>query len=156
LTLTQSERPLERQPVDLFVLCGDLVDLLAPLAAAKGLELSADGEPVIVLGDAMMLERAITNLIGNAIKFTDHGEVRVQVSRLEREAKIELIDTGVGMDAQMLERVFEPFERGGETRREGSGLGLAVVKAVIEAHGGHVRLEGQIGVGTKASVLLPR
>jgi signal transduction histidine kinase len=126
------------------------------LAAAKGLELSADGEPVIVLGDAIMLERAITNLIGNAIKFTDHGEVRVQVSRLEREAEIDVIDTGVGMSTQMLERVFEPFERGGETRREGSGLGLAVVKAVIEAHGGHVTLEGQIGVGTKASVLLPR
>jgi signal transduction histidine kinase len=156
LTLTQSERPLERHTVDLFVLCGDIVDLLAPLAAVKGLELSADGEPVIVLGDATMFERAFTNLIGNAIKFTDHGKVRVQVSRLEREAKIEVIDTGVGMGAQMLERVFEPFERGGETCREGSGLGLAVVKAVIEAHGGQVVLESELALGTKAIVTLPR
>jgi signal transduction histidine kinase len=156
LTLTQSERTLERQPVDLFVLCGDVVDLLAPLAAAKGLELSADGQPVTVLGDAMMLERAFTNLIGNAIKFTDHGEVRVQISRLEHQAKIEVIDTGVGMSTQVLERVFEPFERGGETLREGSGLGLAVVKAVIEAHGGQVVLESELTLGTKALVTLPR
>jgi signal transduction histidine kinase len=156
LTLTQSERSLERHSVDLFVLCGDVVDLLAPLAAAKGLELSLDGAPVVVLGDAMMLERALTNLIGNAIKFTDHGEVRVQISRLEHEAKIEVIDTGAGINPEILERIFEPFERGGETQREGSGLGLAVVKAVIEAHGGRVRLESETGFGTKAIMILLR
>ena len=156
LTLTQSERSLERHSVDLFVLCADVVDLLAPLAAAKGLELSLDGAPVAVLGDAMMLERALTNLIGNAIKFTDHGEVRVQISRLEHEAKIEVIDTGAGINPEILERIFEPFERGGQTQREGSGLGLAVVKAVIEAHGGDVKLESELGGGTTASVILPR
>ena len=156
LTLTQSERSLERHSVDLFILCGDVVDLLAPLAAAKGLELNLDGAPVAVLGDAMMLERALTNLIGNAIKFTDHGEVRVQISRLGHEAKIEVIDTGAGMNAEILERIFEPFERGGQTQREGSGLGLAVVKAVIEAHGGHVKLESEFEIGTKAIVTLPR
>ena len=156
LTLTQSERALGRYSVDLFVLCGDIVDLLAPLAAAKGLELSLDGRPVAVLGDAMMLERVITNLIGNAIKFTDHGEVRVQISALEHQVKIEVTDTGAGINAEIIGRLFEPFERGGQTQREGSGLGLAVVKAVIEAHAGSVKLESEVGVGTTASVILPR
>ena len=167
LTLSHAERTGSatlKLSIDLLALAGDVADRLAPLAASKGLELFTDGEPVSVHGDRMALEQAISNLISNAINFSDTGEISVRVSlrdsmrnsMRERQAVLEITDPGIGMEAAVLERVFEPFERGGETRREGSGLGLAVVKAVIEAHGGNVWLESEVGHGTKATILLPR
>ncbi len=157
LTLTQTDRGLELRELNLFALAAEVTDRFAPLAAAKGLDLGLDGEPVMVRGDSVTLERALENLIGNAIKFTDAGEIRVCVSADARQARLEVTDTGGGVDPKLIERVFEPFERAGETRREGSGLGLAVVKAVVDAHGGSVKLENaQAETGAVVTLNLPR
>jgi len=156
LTLSQTERGLELRDVDMFNVAANVVDRIASLAAQKGLEISLDGHPAPAHGDAVALERAVENLIGNAIKFTDSGAVRVTVGSEGNRVQLEVIDTGIGMDADLLETVFAAFERGTETRREGSGLGLAVVKSVVDAHGGTVTLHQNAPHGVRAVVSLPR
>ena len=156
LTLSHIERGLDKRNVDMFQIAANVVDRNASLAAHKGLEISLDGHPAITHGDAVALERAIENLIGNAIKFTDSGAVRVTVGTHGDRVQLEVIDSGIGMNADLLETVFEAFERGTQTRREGSGLGLAVVKSVIDAHDGTVRLHQNAPHGIRAVVSLPR
>ena len=156
LTLSQTERGLEGRSVDVFEIAANVVDRNASLAAAKGLEISLDGHPASTHGDAVALERAIENLIGNAIKFTDSGAVRVTVEIHGDRVQLEVTDSGIGMNADLLETVFAAFERGTQTRREGSGLGLAVVKSVIDAHDGTVRLHQNAPHGIRAVVSLPR
>ena len=156
LTLSQIERGLEGRAVDVFEIAANVVDRIASLAAAKGLEISLDGHPALTLGDQVALERAIENLIGNAIKFTDSGAVRVTIGIHGDRVQLEVIDSGIGMNPDLLGTVFAAFERGTETRREGSGLGLAVVKSVIDAHGGTVTLHQNAPHGIRAVVSLPR
>jgi signal transduction histidine kinase len=155
LTLSHTERGLELRPVDAFEIASSVVDRLASLAARKALEISLDGAPATVRGDAVALERALENLVGNAIKYTDAGEVRVNVGHDDKHVTLEVTDTGPGMPPELLETIFEPFERG-DTRREGSGLGLAVVKGVMDAHGGAVALETKPEGGLRAVLSLPR
>jgi signal transduction histidine kinase len=155
LTLVHTERGLELRAVDAFQVASSVVDRLASLAARKGLEIGLDGEPATVRADPVALERAVENLVGNAIKFTDAGEVRVTVSGNDQSVRLEVADTGPGMPAELLETLFEPFERG-DPRREGSGLGLAVVKSVMDAHGGTVALMVRPEGGVRAVLTLPR
>ena len=153
LSLTQAERGFERVRVDLLEVASDVVDRLAPLAASKNLEISVDGQPALVIGDPILLTRAIENLIGNAIKFTHQGEVRVTTRTNPNNVFLEVQDAGPGIPSDALERVLEPFHREDHSRNEGSGLGLAVVRAVVEAHGGQLQLESQVGQGTTARLL---
>jgi signal transduction histidine kinase len=101
----------------------------------------------------------LTNLIGNALKFTPRGgSVRVVLSPRNRGARIQVIDTGVGIDAAELPKIFDRFYRGSranEARGSGSGLGLAIVRSVVEMHGGRVMVESQIGTGSTFTVTLP-
>jgi signal transduction histidine kinase len=159
LALTRSERNLERVRLDLLKLASEVVDRLAPLAAEKGLEIDVDGQPALIFGDPVLLARMIENLIGNAIKFTDHGEVRVHVRTEANEVLLEVTDSGRGIPPLALERVLEPFHREAGANSEGSGLGLAVVKSVVEAHGGRLQLENRTDQGepsgTRVRVWLP-
>ncbi len=147
LTLSQTERDLKLQALDLTDLASEVTDRLMPLAASKNLELSIDGEPAKLLGDRLMLERALENILGNALKFTDSGEVRVLVGAQDQKVILSVTDTGIGMNNSDLELVFEAFHRG-NSRLEGSGLGLAVVKAVMEAHHGQVQISSEPNIGT--------
>lgn len=155
LALTQAEREMGRTTINLFELASDVVDRLAPLAATKQLEISVDGEPVSVSGDPLLLSRAIENLVGNAIKFTSQGAVRVRVRSDGQAALLEVTDSGVGIAPEALGQVFEPFHRAIGQHLEGSGLGLAVVQAVVQAHGGTLDLHSQPGQGTRAQLRLP-
>lgn len=156
LALTQAERGFDRVRTDLLELASDVADRLAPLAAAKNLGIAVDGEAGIVMGDPLLLTRAIENLVANAIKFSDAGEVRLTARAGDDTVTLEVGDTGPGIAADALERVLEPFHREPRSRVEGSGLGLAVVRAVTEAHGGRLTLQSTPGQGTTASIALPR
>lgn len=147
LTLSQTERDLQLQALDLTELASEVTDRLMPLAASKNLELSIDGEPAKLLGDRLMLERALENILGNALKFTSAGEVRVLVKTQDQKVILSVTDTGIGINNIDLGLVFEAFHRG-DSRMEGSGLGLAVVKAVIQAHHGQVQITSEPKVGT--------
>lgn len=120
-------------------------------------EIPAAASPV--RGDPAELERIIINLVANAVKYTpDGGSVRLVVRRDRGEVVVSVTDTGIGIDACEHGRVFEPFYRGHDAQQraiQGSGLGLALVRRLTEAHGGEVRLESQRGIGTTVSIVLP-
>lgn len=157
MTLTRlqslSEPRASWAEVDLLHLAGEAVDLLQPLGLAREVELWLDGQEAWVRGDVTLLASVAENLIGNAIKFTPAGgEVRVQVLPLEAGgAELVVEDSGPGFPPGTL---TDAFVRG-QTDTEGFGLGLAVVKQVVDAHGGTLTLgRGQPG-GARVVVRLP-
>jgi signal transduction histidine kinase len=139
--------------------------LLSAQASAKHLDLAlryAENVPARLMGDAMRIRQILTNLIGNAIKFTERGRVEVQVECLECESGQALIrvavdDSGIGIARDKLNLIFEKFTQadGSMTRRYGgTGLGLTIVKQLVELMGGSVGVESAEGVGSKFWVLL--
>lgn len=114
-------------------------------------------EPTEILCDPAALERALVNLVGNAIKYTpEAGKVCIEMSATETHAMLIISDNGPGIPASELPRLFDRFYRSDRARNsEGSGLGLAIAKSIVEAHGGTITLESTLGVGTRALVVLP-
>lgn len=110
-----------------------------------------------VHGSALRLEQAISNLVGNALKFTpEGGEVRVRARPHEGWLVVQVIDTGPGIPPEMHGKLFQRFSRLGQQRaEEGNGLGLAIVKSLVEAHGGRVTVDSEVGKGSTFGFLLP-
>ncbi|QID19597.1 response regulator [Nitrogeniibacter mangrovi] len=138
---------------------GNVATLVAQRAQEKQLELLLDVAPDIpprLVGDPHRLGQVLTNLLGNAVKFTEHGEVRLSVSPVRRQSgRIELAfavsDTGVGMSVEQRSRLFEAFAQAdGSTSRKygGSGLGLSICRHLVELMGGHIGVESQPGAGS--------
>ncbi|MFN0021255.1 MAG: ATP-binding protein [Pirellulaceae bacterium] len=157
---------LELEEID-FPLRETLAEMLGPLifrANSKDLRLthqvSAD-VPAVLRGDPVRIRQVVTNLVGNAIKFTEEGEVSVHVSACSRRAtasphevilQMEVSDSGVGIPPDRLDKVFQAFEQadGSTTRRfGGTGLGLSISKELIEMMGGNIEVESELGRGTK-------
>ena len=117
-------------------------------------------EDVTILGDERRIKQIIFNLLGNAIKFTpNQGEVNLDCSLTPEAALISISDTGIGVAAEYHQQIFEPFNRGpADVAAEfgGFGLGLALVKQLVELHGGKVRVISDPGAGSTFNVLLPR
>jgi signal transduction histidine kinase len=135
------------------------------LAAAerKGITLTVTlpDRPIRIHHDAPRVGQVVTNLVGNALKFTRRGgEVRVTARQdAAGEARIEVADTGVGIHPAELPRIFERFYRGSEAneaRGTGSGLGLAIVKSIVDMHHGTIEVESRVGYGSRFVVTLPR
>jgi signal transduction histidine kinase len=109
--------------------------------------------------DPQRLGQVLINLIGNALKFTPRGgSVVVTLAAQGKGARIQVADTGVGIDASELPHIFERFYRGSrvnEARGSGSGLGLAIVRSIVDMHGGRVMVESQVGSGSTFTVTLP-
>ena len=150
---------LEARPFDIEQLVDDCIALLAPQANKKGVELvvAVDPDlPRLFVGDALRIRQVLTNLLGNALKFTTEGEVLVragtkQVSGGRAIVRIEVTDTGIGIDEQVLGRVFDAFSQADEstTRRfGGTGLGLSICKQLIELMGGRIGVTSQLSVGS--------
>src|SRR2546430_17153843 len=150
---------LEKVEMDLRRTIEDIVELLAERAHRKGLELacSIPGDLMTqVRGDPLRLGQILTNLLGNAIKFTEQGSVVIRVASVAQTAKnvtmrFEVADTGVGISQTALSRIFEEFSQvdGSTTRKhEGSGLGLAISKQLVEMMGGNIHVESVLGTGS--------
>jgi signal transduction histidine kinase len=123
---------------------------------SEGHEITVEAEPAIVEGARDELLRMASNLIANAIRHTPAGtEVHAAVSVHDGEAELAVTDDGPGVPPELAPHVFERFVRGGGDRAGSSGLGLAIVRAVAEAHGGSVRLETPEGGGARFVVRLP-
>lgn len=130
-------------------------------AIEKGLELTfeASARPVEILADRSRLKEVFQNLIENAIRYTEKGSVRVRVSAQGSEAGLEVQDTGVGIEANDVPYVFDRFFRSDRARRAykgGSGLGLSIVRWIVEAHKGSVRVETKAGIGSTFILSFPR
>lgn len=150
---------IERAPFDPSALAASLVDSLAPAAAAKriALTLERDDVPAGVLGDEERLRQVLHNLVGNAIKLTERGSVRVQVDAPSPGTlRFRVRDTGPGIRPEDRARIFEPFEQLADGRRAGgSGLGLSIARALVVMMGGTLELESELGVGTEFRVVVP-
>ena len=154
---------LHTSPLDLHTVIGAAVDVMRPAVEAKGLALhtSLDPNEGLMTGDAARLQQVVTNLLSNAVKFTPKGgEVTVSLSRVGLDAEITVSDTGVGIAPEFLPHVFERFwQAEGATQRggpSGLGLGLAIVRHIVEMHGGTVDAESEgAGRGSTFRVRLP-
>ncbi|HXW77954.1 MAG TPA: ATP-binding protein [Acidimicrobiales bacterium] len=150
---------LERTRVDFAAVAAGAADSLAGRFSASGVRLERDLSPAIVWADPSRLRQIVANLLANAAKFTPSGgTVSLTVGARDRWARLDVSDTGPGIPVDERERVFERFFRGSAGRKAGgSGIGLAVVKDLVEAHGGQVTLESQgyRGVGACFVVRIP-
>ena len=152
---------LDLRAEDLRGVVESAVQQAEPVAARKGVQLtlSLPPEPVRQPHDPPRVGQVLTNLIGNAIKFTSRGgRVHVELVPSAEGARIAVSDSGVGIPADELPHVFERFWRGAGTRERGSGsgLGLSIVKSIVDMHDGRIQVVSTPGVGTQFTVVLPR
>lgn len=158
---------IQHQPFNMHEVVHSLGELFQPAARQAGIALTVHTDadlPVMVLGDEHRLLQILSNLVGNAVKFTRGGDVRLDVgvlpfSRNRCPQVLFLVsDTGPGIDAQSLENIFEPFMQGentGERRMQGAGLGLSIVRGLVGLMDGTVAVDTEAGAGTTIAVCLP-
>lgn len=160
--LADAERPgllLKREPIDLAAVAAAQRDLFADRFADKQVALGAELRPAVVDGDRMRLEQIIVNLLSNALRYTDAGgSVQLNVRRCAGDAILEVDDTGIGIPAEDLPRVFTRFWRGEKSRsrgKGGAGIGLSIVQELVRAHGGRIAVESTPGAGSVFRVVIP-
>ena len=157
---------LEKLPIDLAQVLEECTSMFAGAADNKGIELIVCPPPQqqqALLGDPLRLRQVLMNLVGNAVKFTERGEVvvRADVEHVEADravVRLAVTDTGIGMDAEAMEKIFEPFAQADETttrRFGGTGLGLAICRELADLMDGSVTVESQPGVGSTFRLSLP-
>ena len=151
---------LENKDFDLRKIVEDVLDVVAPLARKKCLELAGCVQPEVphaLRGDSGRLTQVLTNMLGNAVKFTESGEVTLEVrnagtSPSENLLEFEIRDTGIGIDPASQQKIFDPFHQadGSDTRQYGgTGLGLAICNQIISMMGGQLGVESVPGLGSK-------
>jgi signal transduction histidine kinase len=148
---------LKRQRFDLSTTVHDCAELVKPLAEERGVEIFTGLSPLEITGDAERLAQVITNLLTNAIQYNQPaGEVRVKLEPQNGLAVLTVADAGQGIAPENLPRVFERFFRADPSRSSGNaGLGLAICKAIVEAHGGVIEVSSGGNAGTTFTVRLP-
>jgi len=152
LKLEFSPTSLDKELMELF----DAYQVKAKQAGIN-LKLENDAELPIIEADANRLRRVFTNLLDNALKFSkSEGAITLSTDQTEKDIVVKVKDGGIGIDPKDLPFIFETFHRGkGAEKREGFGLGLATVKAIVEAHGGRVVVKSELGKGSVFKVILP-
>ncbi len=158
-TIEAGYMSLDLQDVDIASLMGALAEVAVERADQAGLKIVVDCLPDIgaMLADTVRLRQALFNLVSNAIQFTPAGgTITLSAERTDEEILLSVTDTGIGIAPEDQDRAFQRFERVDPNAREsGTGLGLALVKSLVELHGGSVELESAPGQGTKATCRLP-
>jgi two-component system, OmpR family, manganese sensing sensor histidine kinase len=161
LFLARTDRPPQQQKesVDLSELLSSLIRLYESQAQAKGIHLSAQlGSELTLLGDRGQLQRLFTNLIVNALQYTPStGSVQVLAERTAKQIVVTVKDTGVGIEAEQIDKVFDRFWRAEQSRsywENGSGLGLAIAQAIAQRHGGQISATSTVGQGSSFAVSL--
>lgn len=157
--LENRSTPLKQQVVDVGDLISGLIATHEAFVRDSGLELIYDAEPeVYVYGDPDMIRQATANLISNAVRYTPDGSITVSVKRGDLMASIAVADTGIGLTPEEAKMVFSRFWRAdaGRNREQGGlGIGLAVVKEIVDQHGGWVRVEGKPNEGATFTIYIP-
>jgi PAS domain S-box-containing protein len=147
-----------RADCKLRTIVDDALAASRPLAEQKGiaLEVQVPDPDALVRCDRRRILQVFGNLLGNAVKFTDKGSIRIEVSAGEREVRFSIADTGSGMSPEHLPHLFERYWQAREGGRTGAGLGLYIAKGIVEAHGGRIWAESTPGKGTTISFTLSR
>lgn len=164
LDLTKVEAgamPIVREPQDIRRLVADVGEFFEVAAAAKGLALAvrvADDVPAALNCDGLRTKQILNNLLSNAVKFTDQGSVGIEVERRGAELLMHVVDSGPGIEPELHELIFEKFRQGNDRvsyQHGGTGLGLALSRALAELMGGRLALESTLGRGSRFTLVLP-
>jgi two-component system CheB/CheR fusion protein len=158
--ITSGKLRLNTRPLDLVSVVNLAIDAVQLVAEAKSIQIVSQFSAVTIVGDRDRLQQVMWNLISNAIKFTPAGgRIDITVSPKQDAAEIQVSDTGQGISAELLPYVFDRFRQGDSSTtkaRQGLGLGLAIVRHIVELHGGTVRADSPgVGKGTTMTVRLP-
>ena len=158
--LEGGESQLNKESLDLGALVRVTTEQIEPLATEEKITIeSRMDEQVMIEGDRNRLQQVIVNLLDNAIKYTpENGRIQILVRKEADRAILEIKDTGYGISAEALPHVFERFYRSPQpstSALDGTGLGLAMVKTIVEAHGGTILVNSREGAGTQVRIGLP-
>ena len=159
--LDSGKETVQVQEADLMEVTREVAMVMEPLVTQRGLELEVDlpAHPLPLQTDPDKLRQVLLNLVGNAVKYTERGGVRVAIAEDPRRAVVRVSDTGRGIAEKHLTQIFEPFWQVDETQRQregGTGLGLSVVQRLVQLLGGEVSVESELGRGSTFTVVLPR
>lgn len=149
---------IESGEVELQALLQEALEQFLPQAAERSIRLSSDGShgPITVAGDRWRLMQVVSNLLSNAVRLTPAGgEVRIAWSAEGGGVRLSVADTGPGIPEDELPHLFQPFWQSPRTLRGGAGLGLTIVRGIVEAHGGEIRAESRQGEGSTFVIDLP-
>jgi PAS domain S-box-containing protein len=152
--------PLERRPFDARAVAAEVVEEFRIHAERRGIALRLEASAALpyLESDARQVWVILSNLVGNAVKFTERGEVVVSLSADAGGHRLTVADTGPGIPPDLQDRIFEPFERlaAAEGTAHGAGLGLAIVRELVRLLGGDIELSSRVGQGSRFTVTLPR
>lgn len=157
-SLEAGEEPFSPERINLKEIATTMLKLFEKQAKDKGIKFVIEAEDVYIKGDPFLIEQVFVNLIDNALKYTERGKVKVKVYSKERQAIIEVEDTGIGIPEDQLERIFERFyvvDKSRSRAKGGTGLGLSIVKHIILKHNGKIEVESEPGKGTTFRIFLP-
>jgi len=142
-----------------YIFVTDVARAQKPLTAPKGVAMNVElpDTALRLTADERRLRQVVTNLVSNAVKFTSTGSITLSARRDRDHVRLDVTDTGTGMDPAQLPRLFTEFVQLGTLRERarGTGLGLAICKRIIEAHGGTIFADSELGKGTTFTVRLP-
>lgn len=158
--LDEGAKDMKREETDLYALCEDVVKALFDEAKGADVTVMLEGSHAVLSGIPQLLESVVFNLCDNAVKYNRRGgSVRILVENGEREARLSVSDTGIGIPKEHLGRVFERFYRVDKSRSKelgGTGLGLSIVKHAAKVHGASIDIDSTVGVGTNVTVTFPK
>ena len=149
---------IEKKTFDLARISEHMWEWHGGKAEQKGLSLETDSRPCKAVGDPGKIEQVIDNLVSNAIKYTNEGSVSLAYYKVDGQVEVKVEDTGIGISEEHLNRLFDRFYRTDNARsrdKGGTGLGLAVVRSILNAHGSEIEIESETGEGSTFRFRLP-
>lgn len=155
--LESGELRLRRRDVDVFAIADEVVKEVRVTAESKRLHISLTGSWAMAFADPRRVRQVLSNVVGNAVKFTSTGSVNVMVVRDGPMVKVSVQDTGPGIASDEHESIFEEYRQSGDlsVQRAGTGLGLAITRRLVEMHGGTIQLQSTLGVGSMFTITFP-
>jgi signal transduction histidine kinase len=146
------------QPEDIAVIVGQIVQLLGPTLASKSqtFDIAVPETSLRAACDRERIFQVLSNLVGNASKFSPEGAtITIRAAASSKEMQVEVVDSGPGISAEHLPRIFEPYWRASQQRQTGLGLGLAIAKGIVDAHQSRIWVESRVGEGSRFCFTLP-
>ncbi len=158
--LEEEKFPLQKESIELATLVNNILPIFVRQARKKGITIETAIPDTIkpIEADRLLLEQALINLLDNAVKYTENGLIAITAEEMDNSVAISVRDTGIGIDKEHIDRIFERFyvvNRSRSRQTGGTGLGLAIVKHIIELHKGKIQVKSTPGIGSTFTIILP-